>query len=166
MIKMILLIIVFLLAMPAKVMAVCPVCTIAIGAGVGLSRYFGIDDTVTGIWIGGLILSSGLWFSNWLKHKNIFVKNQTILSVIGFYLLTLVPLYMSNVLGHYLNTLWGVDKLILGIATGSAMFLASIGLDKYLRIKKQGKVLFYYQRVILPVFLLIISSLIFYFIIS
>jgi hypothetical protein len=34
--------------------AICPLCTIAVGAGVGLSRWIGVDDAVTGLWIGGL----------------------------------------------------------------------------------------------------------------
>ncbi len=33
--------------------AICPICTIAVGAGVGFSRYLGIDDTIAGLWIGG-----------------------------------------------------------------------------------------------------------------
>ena len=37
-------------AIPAK--AICPVCTVAVGAGIGLSRWLGIDDSITGLWIG------------------------------------------------------------------------------------------------------------------
>ena len=40
-----------------QALAVCPICTIAVGAGVGLSRYFGVDDAITGLWVGGLIVS-------------------------------------------------------------------------------------------------------------
>jgi len=32
-----------------KALAVCPICTVAVGAGVGLSRWLGIDDTIN--WI-------------------------------------------------------------------------------------------------------------------
>ncbi len=31
----------------------CPVCSISIGVGVGLCRYLGIDDLISGVWIGG-----------------------------------------------------------------------------------------------------------------
>jgi len=34
---------------PNFVFAQCPVCTVAIGVGVGLCRYLGIDDLITGI---------------------------------------------------------------------------------------------------------------------
>jgi len=57
------------LVFPAKVYAVCPICTVAVGAGLGISRWLGIDDSVTGLWIGGLILSSGLWLADWIGKK-------------------------------------------------------------------------------------------------
>ena len=59
-----------LLALTSKqALAVCPVCTIAVGVGLGISRWLGIDDTVTGVWVGGLIVSSGLWMGNWIISK-------------------------------------------------------------------------------------------------
>jgi hypothetical protein len=36
-------------------MPVCPVCTIAVAGGVGLCRYLGIDDLISGSWIGALL---------------------------------------------------------------------------------------------------------------
>ncbi|PIU03715.1 hypothetical protein COT44_01735 [Candidatus Shapirobacteria bacterium CG08_land_8_20_14_0_20_39_18] len=50
--------------------AFCPVCTVAVGAGVGLSRWLGINDTITGLWIGGLTVSISAWTLNWLATKN------------------------------------------------------------------------------------------------
>lgn len=47
-----------------QVQAVCPVCTVAVGAGVGFSRYLGIDDTIAGLWIGALIVSVSMWTIN------------------------------------------------------------------------------------------------------
>ena len=59
-----------------KTFAVCPICTVAIGAGVGFTRYIGIDDTITGLWIGGFIVSSGLWLASFLKNKNTLYRNS------------------------------------------------------------------------------------------
>ena len=42
-----------------KALALCPVCAIAVGAGIGVSRWLGVDDTITGVWVGGLIVSFG-----------------------------------------------------------------------------------------------------------
>ena len=40
-----------------KALAVCPICTVAVATGIGFSRWLGIDDTITGLWIGGLTVS-------------------------------------------------------------------------------------------------------------
>ena len=41
--------------------AVCPVCTVAVGAGLEGARLLGVDDVITGIWAGGLTLSLFFW---------------------------------------------------------------------------------------------------------
>jgi hypothetical protein len=154
---------IFLLVFPVKVFAVCPVCTIAVGAGLGLSRYLGIDDTVSGIWVGGLILSGALWFDNWLAKKNWKLKHRTLISVSGFYLLTLIPLYFTGIIGHVLNRIWGIDKLILGVIIGSLGFAGAVGMDKYLRrFTKDGKAVFNFQKVIIPLSILLVLSIIMY----
>jgi hypothetical protein len=148
---------------PASALAVCPVCTVAVGAGLGLARYFGIDDTVSGVWFGGLILSSSLWLINWLNTKRLSFPYKNLVIVVGFYAITLIPLYFWGMIGHELHILWGVDKLILGIGAGSLAFALGAGADKYLRTKKaDGKAHFAWQKVILPVSLLLVTSLAFY----
>src|SRR3989344_8410054 len=61
---------------PDSVYAVCPVCTVAVGAGLGLSRALGIDDAVTSVWIGGLILSMSYWAIDWLGKKNLSLTKK------------------------------------------------------------------------------------------
>lgn len=157
--------IIFLLS-SFEVHAVCPVCTIAVGAGLGFSRWIGIDDTVTGVWIGGLIISSGLWMADWIKKKNWKVPYLKVLSIFVMYLFVIPPLYWSHMIGIINNTLWGIDKLLFGIMVGSIIFLIGVGFDKWLRTTNKGKVYVYFQKVIVPVFLLVITSLFFYFITS
>ena len=48
---------IFSLVIAADVLAICPLCTFAVGAGIGLTQYLGIDDVITGLWIGGFIVS-------------------------------------------------------------------------------------------------------------
>lgn len=38
-----------ILLMPQLTKATCPVCTVAIASGLGLCRYIGIDDVVSGL---------------------------------------------------------------------------------------------------------------------
>ncbi len=146
---------------PAVAKAVCPVCTVAVVAGLGLSRWLGVDDTVSGIWIGGVILSSSFWLAGWLKKKNITFPYLTVISAVIMYAVVLFPFKFGNIIGHPLNTLWGVDKLILGILAGSVVFLAAVFADRKVREVK-GKQLFIFQRVIFPVGALAIASFVFY----
>lgn len=145
-----------------RVYAVCPVCTVAVGTGLGISRYLGIDDSVTGIWVGGLILSSGLWLSDWIGKRGWKLPYKEVVSVGLFYLFVIPTLYWSKMIGVPGNTLWGVDKVFLGTSIGSAVFISGVLLDRYLRKLNQGKVFIYYQKVIIPVLLLSIASFFFY----
>lgn len=154
----------FLFLFPTKALAVCPVCTVVVGAGVGLSRYLGVDDTVSGLWIGGLVLSSGFWLDSFLLRRKIDFPKRTLLSVALFYLFVIPPLYFSKTIGHPRNTILGVDKLLFGIFVGSVLFLEAVLFDKILRKRNQGKVFFHYQKVVLPVVLLLLFSFVFYFI--
>lgn len=145
--------------------AVCPVCTVAVGAGLGLCRLIGIDDTISGVWIGGLILSSAFWLADFLKKKNIKLPYPEFWSVIFFFLIIVIPFYKLKMIGITGNTLWGVDKLLLGIIFGSLLFILGVFTDKTLRKLNNNKVYIYYQKVIIPVFYLTLASFIFYLII-
>ena len=151
-----------LLAIP-KVFAVCPVCTVAVGAGVGVSRFIGIDDTITGIWIGALIVSSALWVISWIDKKNIKVRFRSLLVLASFYLVFVLPHYLWGFIGGSCDLLFGFDELLLGIIVGSFGFAIAVFLNKLLKEKNNGRVYFSYQKVVIPVLSLVIFSVIFYF---
>lgn len=146
--------------LPSVAYAQCPVCTAAVVAGLGFSRWLGIDDTVSGVWIGGIILSSSLWFSNWIskKHPKWHTAFYMLLTTAFMYLIVFIPLQLAGITGHPFNKLWGVDKLVLGTLVGSAVFLLGLWADKKVRKIKRGQ-LFNFQKVVFPVALLLISSL-------
>ncbi len=142
--------------------AVCPVCTIAVGAGVGLCRWLGIDDVLSGIWIGGLIISMIGWTLNWLQKKQIRLRLRWLAVSLFFYLIIILPLWQAGVIGHPLNTFWGIDKLILGIIFGSLAFLVGIRTNAFLKSNNQGKAFFPFQKVVVPILFLVITTLIFH----
>jgi hypothetical protein len=155
---------------PAK--AICPVCTVAVAAGLGLSRYLGIDDTVSGVWVGGLILSSSFWLIDWLERKKFQkltpyynFRYRVWLVTILMYAIFLIPLWTGGIIGHPFNTLFGIDKLVLGTAAGSGIFLLALYADRKVRELK-GKQLFSFQKVVFPVFGLLLISLILFLITS
>ena len=146
-------------------MAVCPICTIAVGAGVGLSRWLGIDDAITGLWVGGLIVSMITWTESWLKKKNIRFKGRMFVNILGYYALIIIPLYYSGIIGNPLNTLCacGLDKLLFGAIAGSLAFWFGASWYFHLKEKNNGHSYFPFQKVVMPILPLIILSVIYYF---
>lgn len=144
--------------------AMCPVCTAAVAAGVGLSRYLGVDDTVTGVWIGALIVSSAMWTVNWLAKKKITFPLSYLITTLAYFLLIMGPLFWKDIVGHPLNKVMGIDKLLFGSLLGVLVFVASVFFHNFLKKRNNGKSYFDFQRVVLPVSSLIIASAIMYFV--
>lgn len=148
-----------------KALAICPVCTVAVGAGIGLSRWLGIDDSITGLWLGGFLLSISLWTIDWLNKKNIrfFLKRSFVIA--GYYLLAIVPLYYAKIIAHPIAFICSCaqDKLILGTIEGTAGFFFGAALYEYLKARNNGHAHFPYEKVAMPIAPLVIFSVIFYF---
>jgi hypothetical protein len=141
--------------------AICPICTVAVGAGVGLAKYLGIDDTITGLWIGALIISLSMWTINWFIKKNRNKKWVPIATYIGYYIIIIVPLFFMKSVFHPFNTLWGINKLILGIIIGSMIFYIDAYWYESMK-RKNGKAHFTFEKVVIPIASLLIASLAFY----
>lgn len=146
-----------------KAYAICPVCTVAVGAGVGLARWLGIDDTITGLWVGGFIVSLIMWTINYLERRNIKFFARNIVVIIGYYAITIVPIYFIKTIWHPQNTIGGINKLLLGIIIGSILFYLGAIWYYYLKRKNNGHAYFPFQKVVMPIAPLIIMSIIFYF---
>jgi hypothetical protein len=142
--------------------AVCPLCIVAIGAGVGIAEKYGVDDTIVGLWVGALIIAMAWWTVNWLVKKNWCFKSCGPVTFAVYYILTLIPLYYTGLIGKLANKLWGVDKLLLGVIVGSVLFYAGESLHFYIKSKNNDRVHFYFQRVIVPIIVLILASIVFY----
>jgi hypothetical protein len=143
--------------------AICPICTIAIGTGIGFSHWLGVDDTISGLWIGAFIMSLVIWTVVWCNKKNIRFKGRKISILILYYTLMLIPLYMNHFIGRPLNKLWNIDKLLLGIIVGSILFL--LGYLSYVTIKTiKGQAQFPFQKVVMPIAPILIFTFIFYWI--
>lgn len=149
--------------------AVCPVCTIAIGAGLEGMRMLGVKDILTGIWAGGLTVSLIGWTANYMKKHG--VKN------VFWYILN-VLVYASLLAGVYFvpadnpivkwweNCMWGIDQFLLGIIVGAITFILME--LWYVNIKKKhgGHAMFPFQKVVMPFGGLLIMTGIFWVIIK
>lgn len=147
-----------------QVLAVCPLCAVAVGAGIGLSRWLGIDDTITGLWIGGLIVSMILWTEELLQKKRIRFFGRSVITTAGYYALVVIPLYSMGMIGHPLNTIgpWRTDKLVFGIIAGSVAFWAGARWYAHLKEKNNGHAHFPFQKIVMPIAPLIVLSIVFY----
>lgn len=142
--------------------AVCPVCTVAVGAGLEGMRLLGVDDVITGIWAGGLSLSLFFWTAGWLKKHNVRSAFWQIVVPFVFYYGLLALVYALPSVQFGVNTLWGIDKFLLGIVVGTIAFY--LGARWYVKIKREngGHAKFAFQKVVVPLSFLIIATVVFW----
>lgn len=146
----------------------CSICTIAAGTGVLIFRKLGIDDSITGLWIGGLLISVTLLTANWLRSKNWRFFGVNFVTGAVYYAAVLIPFYQKNIiskkiLGNHYQTLFGIDKLVLGIFVGSIFLLSGVIAYEIIKKKNNGHAHFPFEKVALPISPLIILSIVFYF---
>ena len=147
---------------PSQVGAICPLCTIAVCAGASFFGWLGVDDLITGVWIGGLTLSAIMWTMGFLNKKNIRFPGRRILVIISYYIIIIAPLHWEGIIGRPFNKFWGIDRMVGGIILGSVAFFAGVVCHIYLKEKNKGRSYFPLQKVALPVAPLVILSLICY----
>lgn len=150
-----------LMIVPAA-MAVCPVCTVAVGAGLEGMRLLGVDDVITGIWAGGLTLSLFFWTAGWLKKRGVTsVFWQIVVPFVVYYGL-LAAIYALPGVEFGAATLWGIDKFLLGIVVGTVAFY--LGARWYVKIKRDngGHAKFAFQKVVVPLSMLVVVTVVFW----
>lgn len=144
----------------------CPVCVVAIGAGLGLSRWFGIDDVISSIWIGAFMVSLISWTLTFMKKKSWNFHDDGILITLLYIVFVYVPLYYTGIIGHPLNQIFGIDKIIFGSFAGAFMVYVGHWIHAYLKKINNNKSYFNYQRVVVPVGILLLTSLILWMIVK
>ncbi len=154
-----------LVATPAA--AQCPVCAAGAVAGVGLARMLGVDDTISGLWVGGMMVALVTWTINWFNKKNIRFKGRIILTTLVYYIVFLfAPLYLwTNLLTDPYNMLWGMNKLLLGTIVGSIAFFAANLWYQSIKRRNGNHAWFPLQKVVWPIGSLLILSAAFFFIV-
>ncbi len=156
MILSLLFLILFSLFSAPSIYAQCPICIVTVGGGMILAQRLGVDDLLASIWIAGLNTTIAFYLAGRIKLK--FFKNPYILAALTNSL-TIIYFFATNQIVAGANQVLGLDKILLGQFLGFLVVSLSYLTDRFIRSKNNGKVLFYYQRVILPVSYLIIISL-------
>ena len=154
-----------LIAILPGVMAHCPLCTAATVVGVGVTRSLGWDDSIVGVFVGAMIVSSALWVNNILKKRNtggnVFLRIGSI--TIATFVLTIFSFYYAGIFG-LANTyrIFGIEKIIFGTISGAAVSFAAFVVSNEIKKKNEGKTLFNYQTMALTFGALILNALIFW----
>ncbi|MDR2412593.1 MAG: hypothetical protein LBD50_00075 [Rickettsiales bacterium] len=140
--------------------AVCPVCTVAVGAGLEGARLLGVDDVITGIWAGGFTLILVFWTARWLARRGVKNVLWYLLSFVFYYAL-LSGVYFLPDIKFGADTLWGIDKLMLGAIVGTVVLYAAEKWSADLIKANGGKSRFKFQKIIMPFGALLAASMIF-----
>lgn len=149
--------------------AMCPVCTVAVGAGLEGARLLGVEDVITGIWAGGLTVSLIGWTANFMQKRGVKNIFWYILNVVAYYaILGMVYFFpIDNPIVHFGDRcMWTIDQFLLGIIVGTIVFL---GMELwYLQIKRKnnGHAQFPFQKVVMPFSGLLIVTVVFWAIIK
>ena len=138
--------------------AQCPVCIVTVGGGMILAKQLGIDDFLVSLWISGLNTAISFWLAPKIKNK--FFGNPIVLSLIMLGL-TLSYFIFDKQTGSVGNQLLGMDKIIFGQSLGLLIWLLGIFIDRKSRVLNGGKILFPYQKVVFPISILIILTILF-----
>jgi len=148
-----------------KVMAHCPLCTAATIFGVGITRSIGLDDSIVGVFVGAMLVSSALWVNNLLKKRNIggnaFLRISSI--TLATFVLTALSFYYAGIFGPA-NTyrIFGIEKILFGSISGGIVSVIAFTLSNQLKVRNNGKALFSYQTMILTFSALILNALLFW----
>ena len=138
--------------------AQCPVCIVTVGGGMILAKKLGIDDFLVSLWISGLNTAISFWLAT--KIKNRFFGNPVILSILML-AATLSYFIFTDQTGSVGNQIFGLDKIIFGQSLGLLIWLLGIFIDRKSRVLNGGKILFPYQKVVFPISILIILTILF-----
>lgn len=148
------------------VSAHCPLCTAATGAAVATSRWLGFDDLVTGTFIGGLILSTSLWFNNILKKGNKggeYIKFQSLILFAVTLASTTIGFYFLDIIGPENGfKLFGIDRILIGMTTGLVASITAFKLHEIARNVNSNKNYIPFQSIAILLLVLAFVSIGFY----
>lgn len=143
-----------LIAFVPFVSAHCPLCTAAVGVGVAVTRFYGVDDMIVGLWIGAFIISTALWLNNAIKKK--FIPLQDHIVTILIFAATIVSFYIGGLFNA--SSIFGIDKLLLGIIFGSILVYLGLFISNNVKQINKNKVIFPFQTIAFILALLAITS--------
>jgi len=146
----------FILLMPRVAFAHCPLCVAGAAAGVTLTRWVGVDDSITGVWIGAFLGAISFWTNSALSRRKKFPYSKPLIYIIIF-ALTIWSFYKFQLVIR-MSQIFGFDKLTFGMIVGGVLFY----LIDLIKIKHY----FPYQKIAVSLGSMAILSLLIYILIN
>lgn len=137
----------------------CAVCTVAIGASLGIARKLGVEDSIVGLWAGALLTLLGYWTITWFDKKNWYFKGRNFwlitisVAMIGF-------IYVSEV-EYEPCVIWNIfymDPILFSALLGMLIYIYSQKFYHWMKARNNNRAHFPFEKVILPLGLLILAS--------
>ena len=149
------------LLLPLKAMAnpACVVCTFAIGASLEIARQLGISDNIVGLWTGAMLSILGYWTIFWFDKKNWhfigrdFLLMSLNIAMVGFIYIDSLVYEPRPYFFLYL------DPFLMFAIIGALIFIISQNLYLYMKKRNGGHAHFPFEKVVLPVILLVVTSI-------
>ncbi|OGM60002.1 hypothetical protein A2892_03845 [Candidatus Woesebacteria bacterium RIFCSPLOWO2_01_FULL_39_10b] len=149
---------IFLFISVTPIYAHCPLCVAGAGVGLTFSRLLGINDSITGVWIGAFIGALAFWFQRILGAKNkLFFKPSTGVFLYTLFLLaTIWSFYKFDLVARH-GEIFGFHKLTFGMVVGSIVYCLVDLLNTYIK-RKSGKSFFPYQSIVFSLSSIVLTS--------
>ncbi len=154
----------FVYALPAAANPACPVCTVAVAASLEIARRLGVDDSVVGVWAGALLALLGYWLIVWFDKKNWrfagrdFLLMALSVGMIGFMYVGKLE-YSPEPLLYFLF----LDPFLFSVLAGAAVLMLANRFYQWMKKKNGGHAHFPFEKVAVPVLALALLSTYFYF---
>lgn len=142
----------FLLIFLKTTLASCPVCIAATGAMVATARFYGVDDLITGTFVGGFVISGAAWIDRLLKKKK---KNYIPLQLIG---ITILWLFIFITIFYIAGLIFSLfDRIVIGMLSGSIITLIAFRFHDFLKENNGNRSYIPFQVIFLSIVFLLLT---------
>ena len=133
----------------------CAVCTVAIGATLTISRKLGVCDNAVAVWLGAFLVIMGYWLIKWFDKKNWHFRGRNlILMLLAFSMIGGLYVYHLN----YSPCYWIFDAFLFWAIVGGIVYVVSQKLYEYMKHHNNNHAHFPFEKVVLAIVMLMITS--------
>ena len=151
--------------LPAAAVAnpACPICTIGIGAGVGVAQKLGVPVAIVGLWAGALLTLLGYWLVKFFDKRGWKFWGRNAL-LIGLSVAMIAFAYVGDIdySPQWFMGFIYIDPILFGTLVGMILFILDEKLYEWMKTKNGGHADFPFERVVLPVVALALPSWVMY----